>query len=351
MKPLVRVAWSMAGVLVACVASGWQWATAAPAAAVTPMALISAQCTARLPAGLQQLPVRSGGLERPMALFVPAAVTAGQPLALVFDLHGSGSNAEQQARSTQLRRLAQAEGFLVANPEGGVRQADAPEGRFWNIPGVPLVNGSVTPADAPDDVRFVGDAIDAVAAATCLDRQRVYVTGMSGGGRMASLLACQLADRIAAFAPVAGLRAGLAGQGGDRAPGVGACRPVRAVPILTFHGTDDRTNPYDGDATVRWGYSVPVAVRRWAQIDRCEAQPQVTRVSAHVVRESFSHCATGSEVVFYRTEAARAEGGGHVWPGGAAPGSGPVVPGADTGHDVDASRIIWTFFSQHRLEP
>jgi poly(3-hydroxybutyrate) depolymerase len=56
-------------------------------------------------------------------------------------------------------------------------------------------------------------------------------------------------------------------------------------------------------------------------------------------------------VVLYRTEATRAEGGGHVWPGGAAPGSGPVVPGADTGHEVDASRIIWTFFSQHRLEP
>jgi hypothetical protein len=28
-----------------------------------------------------------------------------------------------------------------------------------------------------------------------------------------------------------------------------------------------------------------------------------------------------------------------------------VAPGADTGRDIDASRIIWEFFSKHRLAP
>jgi polyhydroxybutyrate depolymerase len=308
-------------------------------------------CAAPLPAGLQQLPVSSGGLQRPMALYVPPTVRPDQPLALVFDLHGSGGTAEQQAHSSQLRAIAAAEGFLVANPEGSVSLGAAPSGHFWNIPGVPLVNGEQTPADASDDVQYIADAIDAVAAATCLDRQRVYVTGMSGGGRMTSWLACVLADRIAAFAPVAGLRAGLSGPGPDRAPAPEACRPGRSVPILTFHGTDDRTNPYEGDDTPRWGYSVPVAVRRWAEIDGCDAQPVLTQVSPHVVREAYGSCAEGAELEFYRTEAPAAEGGGHVWPGGASPGDGPgkATPAADMGREISASRIIWAFFSRHRL--
>jgi polyhydroxybutyrate depolymerase len=308
-------------------------------------------CTAMPPAGLLQLAVASGGRTRPMALYVPPTAGPGKPLPLVFDLHGSGSNGEQQAQGSQLRRIAAAEGFLVANPEGSVNQPSAPNGHFWNIPGVPLVNGQPTPADAADDVQYISDAIDAVAAATCLDRSRVYVTGMSGGGRMASWLACSLAARIAAFAPVAGLRAGLAGPGADRAPPSAACRPVRSVPIIAFHGTDDHTNPYPGDDTVRWGYSVPVAVRRWAEIDGCNPRPVLTQLSPHVVREAYGSCAGGAEVELYRTEAPAAEGGGHVWPGAAGPGEDPpkVPPAADRGREISASRIIWAFFSRHRL--
>jgi polyhydroxybutyrate depolymerase len=346
MTASARVAFVAGTVLALALGEGSQAWAATPATTVR-----ATSCSAMLPAGLQQLAIRSGGLERPMAIHVPAAVAAGRPLALVFDLHGSGGTGESQARSSRLRALAESEGFLVANPEGGVRQPNAPTGRFWNIPGVPLVSGAPTPADAPDDVQYMRDAIEAVAAATCVDRQRIYVTGMSGGGRMASHLACTLADRIAAFAPVAGLRAGLAGPGADRAPGPEACQPGRAVPILTFHGTDDGTNPYGGDDTVRWGYSVPVAVRRWAAIDHCEAQPLTTRISAHVVREEFVHCAKGADVMFYRTEATREQGGGHVWPGGAAPAPDRVPSSPDNGHEIDASRIIWAYFSQHRLAP
>lgn len=42
----------------------------------------------------------------------------------------------------------------------------------------------------------------------CVDDDRVFATGYSGGGRMSSALACELSDTIAAIAPVAGLRAG-----------------------------------------------------------------------------------------------------------------------------------------------
>ena len=90
----------------------------------------------------------------------------------------------------------------------------------------------------PDDVAYVRDVIAHVAARVCTDETRVYVTGFSGGGRMTSLLACQLGSRIAAIAPVSGLR------------WPGPCNG-RPVPVLTFHGLADPQNTYDGHAAGR----------------------------------------------------------------------------------------------------
>lgn len=284
--------------------------------------------------GLHTVAVRSGGVDRPLALLVPANARPGQSLPLVFDLHGSGGSGERQALVSRLRDLADRKDFLVANPDGAVTLAGKPDEHYWNIPGAPLVNGAAVPAGTPDDVQYVRDAIDAIAAATCLDRRRVYATGLSGGGRMASLLACQLADRIAAVAPVAGLRAGLPGTGADHAPAAASCTPSRPVPILTFHGTGDPVNPYAGGGAAYWGYGVPVALARWLQIDGC--RPDKVKRSApapHVVEERYTKCSDDAEVVLYRTEAGEDQGGGHVW---------PTQP-------FDATPLVWDFLSEHRL--
>ena len=195
-----------------------------------PAAALADGCPFLLGPGLHTVVVHSGGAERPMAVLVPLGAREGKPLALVFDLHGSGSNGEQQALSSGLRDLADREDFVVAHPDGAVTAPGHPEQHFWNIPGVPLIGGAAVPPGTADDVQFISDAIDAVAAATCVDARRVYVTGMSGGARMTSLLACRLAQRIAAVAPVAGLRAGPPGTGADAAPAPEGCQPSRPVP-------------------------------------------------------------------------------------------------------------------------
>jgi polyhydroxybutyrate depolymerase len=327
----------------------------AMASSVAARVALADACPFLLGPGLHTVVVRSGGAERPMALLVPAGAKPGKPLALVFDLHGSGSNGEGEAVSTRLRDLADREDFLVAHPDGGVTAAGHPDQHYWNIPGVPLVTGAAVPPGTGDDVQFIGDAIDAVARATCVDPRRVYVTGMSGGARMASLLACRLADRIAAVAPVAGLRAGLPGSGPDQAPSPADCQPVRPMPVVTFHGSDDPVNPYAGGGSPYWGYAVPVALRRWVQIDGCDPSPKVKQVAKHVVLERYKGCKGDADVLLYRTEARASEGGGHVWPGGQAPrdlpaGTDPAVAaGFNPGHEIDASRLIWDFFKDHRL--
>jgi hypothetical protein len=138
---------------------------------------------------------------------------------------------------------------------------------------------------------------------------------MSGGGRMASLLGCELAGRIAAIGPVAGRRAGLPMAANTGEPDPASCRPTRPVPVISFHGTVDVVNPCEGGGTAYWQYGVPSALGRWAALDHCARGPTMEKVTVQVTRLRYSRCSAGSEVVLYRIDAAGAQGGGHSWPG------------------------------------
>src|SRR6266404_291995 len=68
----------------------------------------------------------------------------------------------------------------------------------WRACRPTLAGGMFRSENRPDDVAYVGDVIDDVAAQLCTDKTRVYATGFSGGARMSSLLGCMLNGRIAA---------------------------------------------------------------------------------------------------------------------------------------------------------
>jgi len=195
-----------------------------------------AACNLPSASGVSEQVVTSGGRPRPYRLFVPPGYDGRTTLPLVFDLHGSGGDSAGQARTSGLETLAAREGFAVAT-------LDAVDAR-WNVP---------VRDDRPSDVAYASDVIDHVAARVCLDLARVYSTGFSGGARMTSLLACRLGARLAAAAPVAGLRWPAPCEG-------------RAVPVLTFHGLADRQNTYEGGIEGRegqWIESVPDALAGW----------------------------------------------------------------------------------------
>jgi polyhydroxybutyrate depolymerase len=312
------------------------------------IAQAAAICANPVPtAGWQTVTVISGGLHRPVPLYVPSSATGRSNLPLVFDLHGSEENGPEQARRSGLVAQADLHGFLVANPNGGIAYPDNSTDHFyWHVPGVPLYGGVALPANAPDDVQFFRDAIAQLTQVVCVDAHRVYVTGFSGGARMASVLACELADRIAAVAPVAGLRAGIPRPGDLTAPDPKTCQPTRAVPIVTFHGVHDPTNRFDGDGESRWGYSVPVALANWGRVDGCQAIPVEQRISAHVTRVSYLGCRNTAELILYRIDAPVDHGGGHIWPH---PGTFMPDPVAVTEQvdELDASALIWDFFSRH----
>ncbi|HEX7079531.1 MAG TPA: PHB depolymerase family esterase [Gammaproteobacteria bacterium] len=259
-------------------------------------------CDLEAAPGVTEQRLSSGGRERGYRLFVPPSYDGRTPLPLVLDLHGSGGTAAGQANTSRFEALAAREGFLVATLE-------AAEGRRWNVPATD---------DRADDVLYVSDVIDHVAARACTDLARVYATGFSGGARMSSLLACRLGDRVAAIAPMAGLRW----------PGPCEGRPV---PVLTFHGLADRVNTYDGHAEGRgaeWLESVPEALAGWAAHNGCDPDAISDDEPGPLSTLRYEGCDDGAEVRLVRID-----GLGHAW----------------ARDEVDATSAMWEFFGRHSL--
>jgi polyhydroxybutyrate depolymerase len=259
------------------------------------------QCALAAAPGVSEQRLTSGGRERVYRLFVPPGYDGRTRLPLVLDLHGSGGTAERQAATSRFEELAARERVLVATLQA------AAEGNRWNVP--------VT-SERPDDVRYVSDVVDDVAKRACLDERRVYATGFSGGARMSSLLACKLGGRVAAIAPMAGLR------------WPGPCEG-RAVPVLTFHGLADPQNTYDGHVASRggeWLESVPEALAGWAKHNGCDGDAVLDDPAGPLSTLSYLGCDAEVRLV-------RIDGLAHTW----------------ARNEVDATAEMWRFFSGQRL--
>lgn len=306
--------------------------------------------------GVNHITVTSGGPQR-IDLVLPASFSPTKRVPLVIGLHPSGGTGGTFDQDSGLSAAATAKGFAVMLPDGGIPQSPSDgNGHYWNIPGVPLVSGAAVPEGARDDVRFIADAIDHLVKHGCVDARRIYVTGFSGGARMSSTVGCRLAGRVAAVAPVAGLRAGRAAGPEFAEPDASDCRPARPIAVLAVHGTDDPTNPFPGGGGLRWGYSVERAAARWASLDHCGAAPALEKISTHVTRVQYGACGTGSEVALYRIDAPRDQGGGHVWPGGrrdlstratSPTGSNGSGSGGQQVAELDATAVVLDFFARH----
>jgi polyhydroxybutyrate depolymerase len=267
--------------------------------------------------------IQSGGLTREYRLYVPAAYTGTTAVPLVFNLHGYGSNNLQQEFYADFRTIADTANFLIVHPNGTL---DGQGNRFWNT----FVGNSPV-----DDVGFLSDLLDALQAAYNIDENRVYSTGMSNGGFMSYSLACELNDRIAAIASVTGAMI---------QSKLNACDPVRPVPVMEIHGTADNVVPYNGLPASTF-VPIPTLLAAWVDFNNCNPTPTVTPVpnintTDGCTAEHYLYTGgdLGSTVEHYKII-----GGGHTWPGA-------IFPVGVTNQDINASREIWRFFSQYRLD-
>ena len=285
--------------------------------------------------------VDSSGTTYTYIRHVPPTYDGSTPVPVVVDFHGYAEGASIHTRMTMLGAKGDTEGFVTISPQGQ---------------GLGVIASWDTDLAGPD-VAFVGELLDAVESTMCVDTNRVFVTGLSNGAFMTSAVACAYADRVAAVAPVAGIR------------DIEGCDPARPVPVVTFHGTADTFVEFDGglgssalelpapdgsgrtlgdlaaadpDAIELQGPSVPTVVRRWARRNDCARRPSRTEVGADVTRVRY-RCPKGSTVELYRVA-----DGGHTWPGSAFSKAIAAVVGVTT-DTVVANDVIWTFFRNHPL--
>jgi polyhydroxybutyrate depolymerase len=265
----------------------------------------------------------SGGIDRSYLLYVPAGYNPRRKIAVVLDFHGTGSNPAQEVAISEMRAAADAENFVIVAPAAAVPVpgTDPPQ-LTWNVP--------VDPAIEVDDVQFTSDVIADVSDTLCVDRQRIFATGFSGGGRLTSLLACNLSDEIAAVGTVGGLRF------------TDPCPQERRVPIISFHGTADQINPYDGgpNSPPYWVGGVEEALGSWGEALECEGKVTTEEVSENVDTLGYESC---SDLVLYRVT-----DGGHTWPGTAFPF--PPDPFGTVTQEIDATELQWAFFEEHPLK-
>ena len=258
------------------------------------------------------------GIQRDYILYIPELYDGSTAVPLVLNFHGYGSNAAQQMFYGDFRDIADTEGFLLVHPEGTTFIGD----QFWNV-GFPGLSSNI------DDVGFTEALIDELATLYTIDLDRVYATGMSNGGFMSFLLACQLSEKIAAVASV---------TGSMTQDTFDDCNAQHPTPVLQIHGTDDSVVLYNGN-----NLSIPIAdvISYWVDHNNCESTPTTTTLPdidpsdgstiEHSVYEDGDNGIT--------TEHMKVIGGGHTWPGS-------VINTAGTNQDIDASMEIWLFFSR-----
>jgi polyhydroxybutyrate depolymerase len=269
------------------------------------------------------------GRSRTAIVHVPSGYHSATPVALVVNMHGSQSTALAQEAFTGMNTASDADTFVVVYPQAAIASG---AGYEWNVPGQPLLGGAPVPSTAPDDVSFIEQLVNLLEQKYCIDRNRVFATGFSGGARMASQLGCDASTVFAAIAPVSGLRF------------PSPCGSDRPVPVLSFHGTADRVDPYNGNGQAYWTYSVPVAAQRWAAHNQCSPGSVTSRPTAGVAVSTSRGCAGGATVQLFTIS-----GEGHEWPGG------PPLPASFTrtlgpqSTAVDANATMWSFFMAHPL--
>ena len=291
---------------------------------------------ATTPPGETELDISSGDIDGSYAQHVPTAHDGDTPVPLVLDLHGLVEGGPIHATHSGLGPYGDQEGFVTITPDAHRDPA------HWELRG-------------EGDITFMTDLLDRVESDLCVDRNRVYVTGLSYGGLMTTVLGCRLSDRFAAAAPVAGIGV------------LDPCERRRPVPAIIFHGTADPYLPYEGgvgaaalelpspddpDETLgedtdeisdtavgRFLPGTEASAAVWAEGNGCpDAAPTEEAVADDVDRLAF-----GCGVELYRVV-----GGGHTWPGSSfdlAIGGivGPVTM------SIDANEIMWAFFQDHPL--
>ena len=257
------------------------------------------------------------GVNRSYLTYVHSSYDPLTPTPVVIALHGLGDNMNNFS-GIGLNYVADTANFIVVTPEAlvdGLLGSTA-----WNSGASYLgftLNSNV------DDLGFINALIDTLSVSYTIDQTRIYACGFSMGGFMANRLACELNNRIAAIASVAGTIGGAL-----------SCTPNKAISVCHIHGTSDATINYSGNP---YGTDAEETVNFWVNNNNCNISnsiitnlPNSNPNDGYTVEHTlYNNCDDNTSIEFYKVN-----GADHVWLG--------------PSNDIFYTTEIWDFFRTHQ---
>ena len=206
-----------------------------------------------------------------------------------------------------------------------------------------------------DDIGFIKTVIEKVSEEYSVDKQRIYLSGMSNGGGMAHRFACLHPEILAAVASISGA-----------IPRDRSCVPKIPISYLQIFGDKDTVTPINGEVSIDgWFYEKPeISFNKWADQMGCSKDFIVddleTGKNNNLICKSRKSCTENDSL---EVTNCLVPDGGHAWPG-QEPGVGycrskeqsdsiPIQNECldNNGKEINwGNELIWEFFSKHRKE-
>ncbi len=251
-------------------------------------------------------------------VYVPAS-SANSQLPLLVVLHGTGGDAITTQKWLGFDKYADEYGFVVIYPH-------SPDGQ-WDA-GAGVLEPGTGKRSPRDDSGYIASIIEEVAKTHSLDREKVFVAGISDGASMAFRLSCALDGTFAGLVSVAATIPVYANKN---------CTAAKPLSVLFIHGKQDSILPWDGIVYrgIKIYLSLEESVNWWLERNGCDPQSRdqgYLSFFGRVERRQIKHCLDNTEVEVYRVN-----DGGHAWPMRDHPKE------RTTGHvnrDMDATAII-----------
>ncbi|TGO53666.1 hypothetical protein BOTNAR_0289g00060 [Botryotinia narcissicola] len=235
---------------------------------------VDPSCTKAIPSDItigqpQNISITSSDVHRSYLIVVPPLYASQSSTPVIFSFHGGHRNSSQQLALDQMTN-PEFNNFAITIYPQGVK------GKWEGNPG-----------NTANDTQLVSDIIDSLDGKYCIDRKRIWATGKSDGGGFCNTLACDpiLSTKIATFASVSGayyIDTQPCFPNNVTIP----CSPGRPkIPMIEFHGGEDSTIHYDGQAN-RSNQCIPTVphwVHQWALRDKLDLKNATTNLTHDTV--------------------------------------------------------------------
>ena len=227
-------------------------------------------------AGIKRYYLKVDDVTRTFLVQLPVGYSPAKTYPIIFFFHSIRGKDSSWIAARSANTYVDKNGYIAVYGQGA-------NGGYWNV-------GGAYPFKKVSEPHFVQAMYNWLTSNTSIDSKRVYAVGTSNGAILVHYLALQ----THLFAAISSIAGSLYVDEMNAS--------AKQIAVLQFHGTIDKTVPYDGGYNP-WGYtflSAQNTAKEWAKVNGCDAEPAVTDLlNGKVKAYTYNNCKTGKPVILY----------------------------------------------------